>query len=428
MSQLRTISVTGLGYVGLPLAVAFARHTKVIAFDTNQELIAELRQGMSEHYRDNPAPLNQASITWTTNPDDLHKASFHIIAVPTPITSSQIPDLNIILSVTENLAKYIKKGDVIVYESTVYPGLTEEECIPILESVSGMESGRDFFVGYSPERINPGDTEHTLENTIKIISAQDNETLGLLNLHYSQVVKSGLHPVSSIKVAEAAKIIENTQRDINIALMNELAIIFNLAGIDTQEVLDAANTKWNFLPFTPGLVGGHCIGVDPYYLTYKATQLGYSSRVILSGRSVNDSMGKYVARILVKQLIKSGKVIKGSRVTILGLTFKENISDIRNSRVIDIIYELHSYDIEVQVHDPYVNPLLANNEYNITMIEEDKLKPAAAVILAVTHKEFLQSGWEFISGLLEDKKGVVFDVKSVLPLHEIPSGIILQRL
>lgn len=428
MSQLRTISVTGLGYVGLPLAVAFARHTKVIAFDTNQELIAELRLGMSEHYRGNPAPLNQTSIIWTTNADDLRKASFHIIAVPTPITNSRIPDLKIILSVTENLAKYIKKGDVIVYESTVYPGLTEEECIPILESVSGMESGRDFFVGYSPERINPGDTEHTLENTIKIISAQDDETLGLLNLHYSQVVKSGLHPVSSIKVAEAAKIIENTQRDINIALMNELAVIFNLADIDTREVLDAANTKWNFLPFTPGLVGGHCVGIDPYYLTYKATQLGYSPRVILSGRSVNDSMGKYVARVLVKQLIRSGKVIKGSRVTILGLTFKENISDIRNSRVIDIIYELHSYDIEVQVHDPYVNPLLANNEFNITMLEEDKLKPATAVILAVTHKEFLQSGWAFISGLLEDKKGVVFDVKSALPMHEIPSGIILQRL
>ena len=428
MSMDKIISVIGLGYVGLPLAAGFAKHTRVIGFDTNDNLVMHLKNGVDKNRVIKQADLKHENLLLTTDPQQLKNANFHIVAVPTPINSLRDPDLDMIFAATQTVAGVLKKNDIIVYESTVYPGLTEEECIPRLEHISGLECGRDFFVGYSPERINPGDMQHSLENTIKVISAQDEKTLDQIARIYSIVVKAGLHRVQSIRVAEAAKVIENTQRDINIALMNELSLIFEKLNIDTVDVLDAAGTKWNFLKFQPGLVGGHCIGVDPYYLTHKAIQVGYSPRVILSGRAVNDSMGVYVARMVVKQLIKTGIVIKGSVITILGVTFKENISDVRNSRVIDIIRELESFDINVQVYDPLADKKDVFNEYNIEILEKKLLKKADAVILAVTHQEFLDCGWNYILELLHNHSGVVFDVKSVLPRNEKPEKIILKRL
>ena len=429
MNKLRSISVIGLGYVGLPLAVAFAKHTRVIGFDTNSEHIINLKDGFDKHGVVMQAGLlKQKNLLFTSNPSDLVEASFHIIAVPTPINTSREPDLEMVFSATSTVAENLKNNDIVVYESTVYPGLTEEECVPILERVSGLKCGKDFFVGYSPERINPGDHQHTLENTVKIVSAQDKKTLSLIAETYETVVKAGTHRVQSIKIAEAAKVIENTQRDINIALMNELSLIFERLNIDTSDVLEAAGTKWNFLKFQPGLVGGHCIGVDPYYLTHKSIQAGYSPRVILSGRSINDAMGLYVARMVVKQMIKTGMVVKNSCVTILGFTFKENISDIRNTRVIDIVNELQSFDINVQVCDPLADKSEVYEEYQLNMFSKNELKKADAVILAVPHKEFVDGGWDLISGLLHDNQGIVFDVKSLLPRDTKPDNIILQRL
>lgn len=428
MKTIRPISVTGLGYVGLPLVVAFARHTRVIAYDINSEHVSSLAKGMDKLHMFGRDQLQNSNLLFTANSDDLVQATFHIIAVPTPVNAARQPDLSIIFNATRTLARYLKKGDIIVYESTVYPGLTEEECVPILEQESGLKCGQDFFVGYSPERINPGDSEHNLENTIKIVSAQDENTLNLITETYATVVKAGLHRVSGIKVAEAAKVIENTQRDINIALMNELALIFEKVQIDTADVLEAAGTKWNFLKFRPGLVGGHCIGVDPYYLTHKAMRLGYSPRVILSGRSINDSMGVYVARMVLKQLIKSGMVVRDACVTILGFAFKENISDARNTRVIDIVRELESFDIKVQVHDPWVDKNKVGREYQIDIQDAQQLKKSDAVILAVSHREYVDGGWPFIAGLLREGQGIVFDVKSILSRESRPDGITLQRL
>ncbi len=429
MNKLRSISVIGLGYVGLPLAVAFAKHTRVVGFDTNKQHVINLNNGFDKHGVVMQAEeLKQKNLLFTANPSDLGGASFHIIAVPTPINASREPDLEMVFSATRTVAEHLKKNDIIVYESTVYPGLTEEECVPILEQVSGLKCGKDFFVGYSPERINPGDQLHTLENTVKIVSAQDEESLNLIAETYEAVVKAGTHRAQSIKIAEAAKVIENTQRDINIALMNELSLIFERLQIDTSDVLEAAGTKWNFLKFQPGLVGGHCIGVDPYYLTHKAVQAGYSPRVILSGRSINDSMGLYVARMVVKQMIKTGMVVKNSCVTILGFTFKENISDIRNTRVIDIVNELQSFDINVQVYDPLADKAEVYKEYQFNLCTKDELIKSDAVILAVPHKEFVDSGWDLISSLLRDNQGIVFDVKSLLPRNIKPDNIILQRL
>jgi len=429
MNKLRSISVIGLGYVGLPLAVAFAKHTRVVGFDTNGQHIINLNNGFDKHGVVMQAEeLKQKKLLFTANPSDLGKASFHIIAVPTPINASREPDLEMVFSATRAVAENLKKDDIIVYESTVYPGLTEEECVPILEQVSGLKCGRDFFVGYSPERINPGDQQHTLENTVKIVSAQDEETLDLIAETYGAIVKAGTHRVQSIKIAEAAKVIENTQRDINIALMNELSLIFERLQIDTSDVLEAAGTKWNFLKFQPGLVGGHCIGVDPYYLTHKAIQAGYSPRVILSGRSINDAMGLYVARMIVKQMIKTGMVVKNSCVTILGFTFKENISDIRNTRVIDIVKELQSFDVNVQVYDPLADKVEVYKEHQLNLCTRDELVKSDAVILAVPHMEFVDGGWDLISGLLRGNQGIVFDVKSLLPRNSKPDNIILQRL
>lgn len=429
MNNLRTISVIGLGYVGLPLAVAFAKHTRVVGFDTNSPHISNLNNGFDKHAVITDAEkLKQKNLLFTASPRDLKEATFHIIAVPTPINASREPDLGMVFSATRMVAENLKKDDIVVYESTVYPGLTEEECVPILEQVSGLICGRDFFVGYSPERINPGDQQHTLENTVKIVSAQDEKTLNLIAETYETVVTAGTHRVQSIKIAEAAKVIENTQRDINIALMNELALIFERLQIDTTDVLEAAGTKWNFLKFQPGLVGGHCIGVDPYYLTHKAIQAGYSPRVILSGRSINDAMGLYVARMVVKQLIKTGMVVKNSLVTILGFTFKENISDVRNTRVIDMVRELQSFDINVQVYDPYADKAEVQKEYDLNLLAKDELKKADALILAVPHKEFVDGGWNLIKDLLQGQQGIVFDVKSLLPRDSRPDKIILQRL
>ena len=428
MGKSKTISVLGLGYVGLPLAVAFGRHTHVVGYDVNKSRIADLRQGIDRINIVDEANLKQADILFTNDPGELSNATFHIITVPTPVNNARHPDLGPLFSATKSVGKYLKKGDIVVYESTVYPGLTEEECLPLLEIESGLKCGRDFFIGYSPERINPGDTQHTLENTVKVVSAQDPDTLNTIAEIYEQVVKAGIHRASSINIAEAAKVIENTQRDINIALMNELSMIFSKMKIDTADVLEAAGTKWNFLNFKPGLVGGHCIGVDPYYLTHKAMLLGYSPRVILSGRSINDSMGLYVARMVVKQLIKSGINVKGAYVTILGFSFKENVPDIRNTRVIDIVTELQSFDINVQVYDPLADKEEVKEEYQLNLLERNELKSANAIILAVAHNEFIKGGWTLIQTLLQDNKGVVFDAKSVLPRDTKPDGINLQRL
>lgn len=424
----RTISVIGLGYVGLPLALAFAKHTRVIGYDNHEKLIADLTRGIDKHSVSGHSSISTDNIHFTHKPEDLATASFHIVAVPTPINEARQPDLAIILSATRTVAAQLKKGDIVVFESTVYPGLTEEECIPILENDSGLRCGQDFFVGYSPERINPGDIEHTLENTIKVVSAQDQATLDTVAETYELVVKAGVHRAPTIKVAEAAKVIENTQRDINISLMNELALIFEKMNIDTSDVLSAAGTKWNFLRFQPGLVGGHCIGVDPYYLTHKAMRLGYSPRVILSGRSTNDAMGGYVARMVVKQLIKAGRAVKGSVVTILGFAFKENIADVRNTKVIDIINELKSFDVIIQIYDPMVDKAEVREEYGLEMTDKKDLKKANAVIFAVLHREFIDGGWDYILELLDKKEGVVFDVKSVLPRDKQPDKVTLQRL
>lgn len=425
---MKTISVTGLGYVGLPLAIELSDHTRVIGYDTNSELIADLANGIDSKLIAGCKNLLNDNLQFTSDPEQLSQADFHVITVPTPINAAREPDLEMLFSASRTVGKQLKKDDIVVYESTVYPGLTEEECIPILERQSGLVCGRDFHVGYSPERINPGDELHTLENTIKIVAATDPGILDAICDVYDKVVKAGLHKINSIRVAEAAKVIENTQRDINIALMNELALIFDRMQIDTADVLEAAGTKWNFLRFHPGLVGGHCIGVDPYYLTHKARLLGYAPRVILAGRNINDSMGVYVARMVVKQLIKSGIVVKNSVVTVLGFTFKEDIADIRNTRVIDIVRELESFDIRVQVYDPMADSKDVQNKYGLDLYSREALEKANAVVLAVTHREFVEQGWSLIQSLLKDKEGVVFDVKSLLPRDSRPANIRLLRL
>ena len=356
------------------------------------------------------------------------EADFYIVAVPTPIDDAKRPDLSAMLGASQVVGLHLKKGDIVVYESTVYPGATEDECIPVLEAKSGLRFGVDFTVGYSPERINPGDKVHTFESIKKVVSGSDAETLEVVASVYESVVKAGVYRAVSIKVAEAAKVIENTQRDLNIALMNELALIFNRMDIDTRDVLEAAGTKWNFLPFFPGLVGGHCIGVDPYYLTHKAIQLGYSPQVILAGRRINDDMGRYIASQVIKGLIKRGCVVKDSIVTILGLTFKEDVPDLRNTRVIDIIRELSDYGVIVQIHDPLASSEEAEREYDISLSSIASLKPAQAVILAVPHREYLDQGMPFINSLLKQGDGVLIDVKGVLSRDQLAGGNYFWRL
>ncbi|MGD9107966.1 MAG: nucleotide sugar dehydrogenase [Gammaproteobacteria bacterium] len=428
MVKNRTISVIGLGYVGLPLAVAFGQKCHVIGFDINRVRIDQLSKNIDETGEVDAEELKTADIHFTSTMTDLKQADFHIIAVPTPIDKAKQPNLNILLRASAIVGAQLKKGDIVVYESTVYPGATEEKCVPVLEQESGLKCGEDFFIGYSPERINPGDKEHTFTKITKVVSGQNAEVLDIVAEVYGSVVEAGVYKVSSIKVAEAAKVIENTQRDLNIALVNELALIFNKLNIDTMEVLKAAGTKWNFLPFTPGLVGGHCIGVDPFYLTHKADIIGLHPQVILAGRRVNDNMGKYIAEQTIKQLIHLGCSVKNTKIGILGLTFKENCPDVRNTRVIDIYNELKEYGVNVLVHDPVADVTVAKNKYNVDLCEWNNLTELDAIILAVPHKEFLQQDLEqFVSKLNSTK--LVVDVKSKLDANQLTKlGIKVWRL
>lgn len=414
---MRKISVIGLGYTGLPVAVAFGHQQRVVAFDTNTKRIHQLLKGFDINGEIDKEALQIASLHLTTDPADLRQADFHIIAVPSPINRHKHPDFSHLVNASSLVGSQLKLGDIVVYESTVYPGATEEHCIPILEQTSGLKSGRDFFVGYSPERINPGDKVNTFTTIKKIVSAQTPESLEIVANVYSSVVKAGVHRVSSIMVAEAAKVIENTQRDINIALINELAIIFNNLGIDTHEILEAAGTKWNFMPFKPGLVGGHCIGVDPYYLTHKAIECGVHPEVILAGRRINDNMGKYIAQQTIKQISHLGKKTKDARVGILGVTFKENCSDVRNSKVIDIIRELQNYHIHVLVYDPLANPELVKDKYDIELASWDDLQNLDAVILAVSHDHFKTINRLELSNKLTEPK-LCIDVKGFMSRPE----------
>ncbi|MEM7250847.1 MAG: nucleotide sugar dehydrogenase [Pseudomonadota bacterium] len=424
----RKISVVGLGYVGLPVAVAFGRQALTIGFDIDVARIDELRNGHDRTREVTNDELRDTNVQFTCDPEDLAQADFHIVAVPTPIDVAKRPDLTPLLSASRTVGSALKAGDIVVFESTVYPGATEEDCVPVLERESGLVCGRDFTVGYSPERINPGDKEHSFWNIMKVVSGQDEATAKTVAEVYRSVVTAGVHMAPTIKVAEAAKVIENTQRDLNIALMNELALIFDRMAIDTNAVLDAAGTKWNFLKFSPGLVGGHCIGVDPYYLTHKAAMLGYNPQVILAGRRINDAMGEFVAARAVKALIKTGLSVREAKVTVLGLSFKENVPDVRNSKVIDIIDEFKDYGIEVQVHDPLVAPDEAKREFGVDLVSRDALKPATCVVLAVPHEEYVEGGWALIQSLLHEGQGVAMDVKSVLPTNDVPEGVTFWRL
>ncbi|GFO63850.1 nucleotide sugar dehydrogenase [Geomonas paludis] len=424
----RIVSVIGLGYVGLPVAVAFGKARKSYGFDINAARIEELKRGYDRTGEVTAQDLREADIVFTDSIDVLREADFHIVAVPTPVDCANQPDLTPMLRASETVGRALKKGDIVVYESTVYPGVTEDECVPILERVSGLVCGTDFFVGYSPERINPGDKEHTFTKIKKVVSGQDQATLQIVGDVYESVVTAGVHRAPSIMVAEAAKVIENTQRDLNIALMNELALIFDRMGIDTNAVLEAAGTKWNFLKFQPGLVGGHCIGVDPYYLTHKAEKLGYIPQVILAGRRINDGMGKFIAQRTVKEMIRAGHNVRGVRITVLGLTFKEDCPDLRNSKVIDIIHELQDYGVEVQVSDPLADPDEAQHEYGVTLTPSDKLQVAEAVVIAVAHKEYRSLTPAQLTGMMKDSP-LVIDVKGVFnPVQMAEHGIRLWRL
>jgi UDP-N-acetyl-D-glucosamine/UDP-N-acetyl-D-galactosamine dehydrogenase len=427
VSHQRKIAVIGLGYVGLPVAVAFARRgTPVIGFDIDKHRIAELSAGRDRTREVDPADLQHSSLTFTTDTKALREVDFIIVTVPTPIDDAFRPDLTAMMSASRTVGAALRRGDIVVYESTVYPGAIEEECVPVLEKASGLTAGLDFTVGYSPERINPGDKAHRFETIKKVVAGQDEKTLNLIAEVYGAVVQAGVHQAPSIKVAEAAKVLENTQRDLNIALMNELSAICHRLGIDTGDVLAAAGTKWNFLPFFPGLVGGHCIGVDPYYLTHRAERAGYHPEVILAGRRINDGVGLRIARECVRLLLRSGA--SNATVTVLGLTFKEDVPDIRNSKVVDIIGELKSFGIKVQVHDPMALPQEAERQYGIDLIAADALRPADAVILAVAHETFVCSGWPFVTGLLKGEVGVVLDVKGRLSRAQRPAGVELWRL
>jgi UDP-N-acetyl-D-galactosamine dehydrogenase len=417
------IAVIGLGYVGLPVAMAFARaYPETIGFDVNVKKVEMLKKGIDQTGEVSPEDLQSSGLIISNNPDDLTNATFFVVAVPTPVDQNHQPVLTPLIRASETVGKALKPGAVVVYESTVYPGVTEDVCGPVLESVSGLARGRDFKLGYSPERINPGDKEHTLERITKVVSGEDAETLERVARAYEKIVTAGVHRAPAIKVAEAAKVIENTQRDLNIALMNELALIFDRIGIRTQDVLEAAGTKWNFLRFSPGLVGGHCIGVDPYYLTRKAEEVGYHPQVILAGRRINDGMGAYIAQRLVKMLINAGQPVKGAKVGILGLTFKENVPDIRNSRVPDIVHELQQFGIDPMVHDPVADVEEARHEYGVDLVDWKQFNELDGMVLAVGHRQFCEaSPNRLISSLKSD--GVLVDVKSILDPESLPTGI-----
>jgi UDP-N-acetyl-D-galactosamine dehydrogenase len=423
----RKIAVIGLGYVGLPVAAAFARAgVPVTGFDIDQRRIAELRAFHDRTHEVEGADLRHASLMFTHDVDDLTSSDFFIVTVPTPIDEARQPDLGAMFAASRTVGTVLKKGDIVVYESTVYPGAVEDDCVPLLEQASGLKAGSDFKVGYSPERINPGDALHRFETITKVVSAQDAPTLDIVAGVYGSVVTAGIHRAPSIKVAEAAKVIENTQRDLNISFMNELSLIFQALNIDTGDVLAAARTKWNFMPFQPGLVGGHCIGVDPYYLSYRAERAGYHPEVILAGRRINDGMGQRVARECIRGLLR--RKSKGGVVTILGLTFKEDVPHTRNSRVIDIVRELESFGLKVKVSDSMADPADAMHEYGVKLVDVDALRPADAVILAVAHKSYIDAGWPLIQKLLTGGRGLVLDVKMRLDRGTLPDGIELWRL
>ncbi len=425
----RKIAVVGLGYVGLPIAVAFGKRQRVIGFDINKAKIVELQKGFDRTGEVSAADLNATDVHYTCEPSDLKAADFIIVAVPTPINEALQPDLTALRKSSELIGANLSPGSIVVFESTVYPGATEEVCLPILEQASGMKCGVDFKLGYSPERINPGDKEHTLETIIKVVSAQDAESLDIVADTYALVVKAGIHRASSIKVAEAAKVIENTQRDLNIALMNELSLIFHRLGIDTKSVLEAAGTKWNFLKFSPGLVGGHCIGVDPYYLTSKAESVGYHPQVILAGRRINNGMGKFVAEQTMKRLSELARPANDLKVAVLGLTFKENVPDLRNSRVPDIIHELREYGVQVLVHDPIARAEEAVEEYGIHLSEWGDLKDIDGIIVAVAHRRYAEMGLQkLLDPLRSQREGVVIDVKCLLDQAKLPKTLKYWRL
>ena len=417
------LAVVGLGYVGLPLAVEFGKKRSVIGFDINTRRIAELQRGHDHTLEVDDKELGEARhLSFTADTAELAKANVYIVTVPTPIDQYKQPDLTPLVKASETIGKVLKRGDIVIYESTVYPGATEEDCVPVLEKVSGLVFNKDFYAGYSPERINPGDKEHRVSTIKKVTSGSTPEVADLVDALYNEIITAGTHKASSIRVAEAAKVIENTQRDVNIALINELALIFNKMGIDTEAVLRAAGTKWNFLPFRPGLVGGHCIGVDPYYLTHKAQQIGYHPDVILAGRRINDGMGGHVAQRVAKLMGQRGLQTTRSDVLILGLAFKENCPDLRNTRVVDIIAELRSYNANEHIHDPWVSPAEAREEYGLELVEAPEAGKYDAVILAVSHREFIALGADGIRGF--GKPGaVLFDVKRALPRAAVDDSL-----
>lgn len=414
MKEKKVISIIGLGYVGLPLAVAFAKKYKVIGFDINKKRIEELKKGYDRTREVSEKELKSVNIKYTSDINDLKEANIHIITVPTPIDKHKNPDLRPLIEATKSVASILKKGDIVIYESTVFPGCTEEVCVPILEQVSGLVFNKDFFVGYSPERINPGDKKHTLTNIVKITSGSTKEIAKKIDKLYASIIEAGTYLAPSIKVAEAAKVIENAQRDINIAFVNELALIFDRLNIDTLEVLKAAGTKWNFIPFKPGLVGGHCIGVDPYYLAYKAKEVGYHPEVILAGRRINDYMGIFVANKVIKLMIKKSHVINKSKVLVLGITFKENCPDVRNSKVVDVINELKEFGCKVDVYDPVADKEEVKKEYNIDLLDKVDFKNYDAIILAVAHDEFKKLEPQIKKAKEENKSLVIYDVKGLL--------------
>lgn len=430
-SKKEKVSVIGLGYVGLPLAVSFAKVADVIGYDKSEKKIDKYIEGIDVTKEVGNKALKETNLEFTYDEKELKNAKFHIVAVPTPINDDKTPNLRPVISASRTLGKHLTKGSVVVYESTVYPGVTEDVCLPILEEESGLKCGKDFKIGYSPERINPGDKVHRLENIVKVVSGIDEEALQTIAKVYELVVEAGVYMAESIKVAEAAKVIENSQRDINIAFMNELSIIFNKLDIDTKAVLEAAGTKWNFLNFYPGLVGGHCIGVDPYYLTYKAQKTGYHSQIILAGRKINDDMGKFVAENTVKLLIKANKQVKGAKVAVLGFTFKENCPDVRNTKVIDIINELKEYEVDTIVHDPQADKKETLQEYGVALKEFKDIKDVDAVILAVPHEEYKELNLKDIDSLYnnlyshinyiddQDDKKVLIDIKGMLDKEEV---------
>ncbi|SCT97341.1 capsular polysaccharide biosynthesis protein CapL [Mammaliicoccus lentus] len=422
----RKIAVVGLGYVGLPVAVAFGKQQEVVGFDIDEIRINELKNGYDRTNEVNDVDLKKSNIKFTNLPEELSKVDFIIVAVPTPINKNNQPDLTPLIKASETVGKALTKDTIVVYESTVYPGATEEECVPVLEKFSGLTNGSDFFVGYSPERINPGDKVHTFETITKVVSGQTPEVLEGVAEVYSIVVKAGVHKASSIKVAEAAKVIENTQRDVNIALMNEIAIIFDKVGIDTSEVLEASGTKWNFLNFKPGLVGGHCIGVDPYYLTHKAQELGHHPEVILAGRRINDNMSKYIATNIIKEILKKGIEVQGMTINLLGLTFKENCPDLRNTKVIDIVRELEDYGMNVIVNDTEADKEAAKKLYGIELKDKNELTKTDALIFAVPHNDYIEDKNSYLE-LLNDN-GVLIDIKGLIKDKDLKQSQTVWRL